>query len=410
MEMNKLWVRIQHLPGEGNNKDVRKRRERERNDLRILVGTNLIRLSQLENVTSKIYGEIILERILEHIVTCGDPLSQAYLMDCLVQAFPDEYHIETLSILLNVCPRLRDKVNIRTILQGLMDRLANYLADEELLDESDTNQVKQAMANDAFGMFEDCVQKVYNARGPKLTSKEVIRLQTALLKFSVKCYPDHMEQVARCLGVCVSALRQANASYEIPEGTVATVPHDKIVIGTLDDVAVAELEKMLSIPLEKLALKCLQLEHYSDLIGFLPRANHRQVAMTLLQAVDKVGTAPQSVKELEELFAVIQPLIRDEQNPQHSMPPMHQPNVAHTANLMANLGVGGGAGPPGVQQGVVAVYPNNPEQIKMIEMENSLVCKLVHLMNHEDTDFVFEMLSVARKHISEGEPHRKGQG
>ena len=48
MEMNKLWVRLQHLPGEGRNKDVKKRRERERNDLRILVGTNLVRLSQLE--------------------------------------------------------------------------------------------------------------------------------------------------------------------------------------------------------------------------------------------------------------------------------------------------------------------------------------------------------------------------
>jgi vacuolar protein sorting-associated protein 35 len=107
--------------------------------LRILVGTNLVRLSQLEAVTSKIYGEVILPRILDHIVAAGDPLSQAYLMDCLVQVFPDEYHIETLPILLNVCPRLRDKVNIRTILQGLMDRLANYLADEELLDESDTN-------------------------------------------------------------------------------------------------------------------------------------------------------------------------------------------------------------------------------------------------------------------------------
>ena len=219
MEMNKLWVRIQHLPGEGKNRDVRKRRERERNDLRILVGTNLVRLSQLECVTSKIYGEVILSQVLDHIVTTGDPLSQAYLMDCLVQVFPDEYHIETMPILLNVCPRLRDKVNIRTILQGLMDRLANYLAEEELLDESDTNQVKKALARDSFGLFDECVQKVYNARGPKLTSKEVIRLQTALLQFSIKCYPGHLEQVSRCIHVCVSALRQANASYEAFEGS-----------------------------------------------------------------------------------------------------------------------------------------------------------------------------------------------
>ena len=398
MEMNKLWVRIQHLPGEGKNKDVRKRRERERNELRILVGTNLVRLSQLEHVTSKIYGEVILNQILDHIVTCGDPLSQAYLMDCLVQAFPDEYHIETLPILLNVCPRLRDKVNIRTILQGLMDRLANYLADEELLnDESDTNQVKKQLARDSFGMFDDCVQKVYNARGPKLTSREVIRLQTALLQFSVRCYPEDMQQVARCLGVCVAALRQANASYEIEEGTVATVPHDKIVIQSLDEVAVAELEKLLSIPLQKLALKCLELDHYGDLIGFLPWENRRQVAITLLNAVEEEEAPPTSVQELEELFHVIEPLVRDESKA-HAAVAAHQPSSM--THLMANLGVSDGTTPASNS------LHTDPERLQRIQMENGLVCKLVHLLQHGDTDVLYELYSVARTHVSQGEQDR----
>lgn len=405
MEMNKLWVRIQHLPGEGNDKDVRKRRERERNDLRILVGTNLVRLSQLENITSKIYGEVILNQILDHIVTCGDPLSQAYLMDCLVQAFPDEYHIETLPILLNVCPRLRDKVNIRTILQGLMDRLANYLADEELLDESDTNEVKKELARDSFGMFEECVQKVYNARGPKLTAREVIRLQTALLTFSVRCYPGHTEQVARCLGSCVAALRQANASYEMTEGTVIDMPQDKIMVKALDEVSVAELEKLLSIPLEKLALKCLRLEHYGELISFLPWANRRQVAIALLEAVDNMGTTPESVDELEQLFQVIQPLVRDEasQTPT-GMPNQYQADMTRATNLMANLGVSPNQpvyGMPGVSLG--------PEHLKQVQMENALVCKLVHLIDNENTDHVYEQLCVARKHLEGGERYRQSE-
>ncbi len=44
--MNKLWVRMQH---QGHSRE-RERKERERMELRILVGTNLVRLSQLENV------------------------------------------------------------------------------------------------------------------------------------------------------------------------------------------------------------------------------------------------------------------------------------------------------------------------------------------------------------------------
>jgi Vacuolar protein sorting-associated protein 35 len=380
MEMNKLWVRIQHLPGEGNNKDVRKRRERERNDLRILVGTNLVRLSQLECVTSQIYGEAILPRILDHIVTTGDPLSQAYLMDCLVQVFPDEYHIETLPILLNVCPRLRDKVNIRTILQGLMDRLAKYLAEEELLDECDTNQVKKVSTGDSFNLFDECVQKVFNARGPRLTHREVIRLQTALLQFSIKCFPGSMEQVSHCISNCVAGLRQASAYHDVvPVGTTQST---KMV----DDASVVELEKLLSIPLDSLALKVLELEQYSHLIGFLPWVNRREVAITMLKAVENSGPVPMAVKDLEQLFKVIEPLIRDE-----------------LVGTSVNVPSGSINGQQIHQQygSGMAPHTHNMDltQLQKTQEENVHVSKLIHSIDHEHTDIVYEMLQVARNQI-----------
>ena len=52
--MNKLWVRMQH---QGHSRD-REKRERERQELRILVGTNLVRLSQLECVDVEIYKRV----------------------------------------------------------------------------------------------------------------------------------------------------------------------------------------------------------------------------------------------------------------------------------------------------------------------------------------------------------------
>jgi hypothetical protein len=53
--MNKLWVRLQH---QGHSRD-REKREAERKELRILVGTNLVRLSQLEGVDLKVYQKVI---------------------------------------------------------------------------------------------------------------------------------------------------------------------------------------------------------------------------------------------------------------------------------------------------------------------------------------------------------------
>lgn len=53
-EMNKLWVRMQH---QGHSRD-RERRENERRELRILVGTNLVRLSQLECIDVEKFKQV----------------------------------------------------------------------------------------------------------------------------------------------------------------------------------------------------------------------------------------------------------------------------------------------------------------------------------------------------------------
>ncbi|XP_031328219.1 vacuolar protein sorting-associated protein 35-like isoform X1 [Photinus pyralis] len=62
-EMNKLWVRMQH---QGHSRE-KQNREKEREELRILVGTNLVRLSQLESVTMEKYQKIVLPGILEQV-------------------------------------------------------------------------------------------------------------------------------------------------------------------------------------------------------------------------------------------------------------------------------------------------------------------------------------------------------
>jgi len=71
-EMNRLWVRLQHLSG---HKD-REQRELERNELRVTVGENIIRLSNLNGVTFEVYKETVLPRILEIVVVCKDTMAQ----------------------------------------------------------------------------------------------------------------------------------------------------------------------------------------------------------------------------------------------------------------------------------------------------------------------------------------------
>ena len=44
-------------------------------ELRILVGTNLVRLSQLESVNVDVYKKSVLPGLLEQVVSCRDPIA-----------------------------------------------------------------------------------------------------------------------------------------------------------------------------------------------------------------------------------------------------------------------------------------------------------------------------------------------
>lgn len=126
IEMNKLWVRLQH---QGHSRD-REKREMERRELRILVGTNLVRLSSLDGVDLDMYQRIILPHILEQIVNCRDVIAQEYLMEVVIQVFTDEFHLYSLGPFLSATAQLQPSVNIKQIVIALIDRLAAYAARE----------------------------------------------------------------------------------------------------------------------------------------------------------------------------------------------------------------------------------------------------------------------------------------
>ena len=86
-EMNKLWIRMQ-------GSKEKSKRERERLDLKVTIGENVTRLSNLEGVTLENYKTKVLPKLLElvievfiilfKIVASKDPISQGYLVDCII--------------------------------------------------------------------------------------------------------------------------------------------------------------------------------------------------------------------------------------------------------------------------------------------------------------------------------------
>eukprot|EP01047_Picozoa_sp_COSAG01_P035915 COSAG01_NODE_2781_length_7087_cov_36.916428_2_plen_462_part_00 len=204
-EMNKLWVRMQH---QGPIRE-KERRERERQELRILVGTNLVRLSQLEGVDTELYSTVVLPRVLEQVVNCKDPIAQEYLMEIIIQVFPDEYHLRTLNDFLTTIESLHGSVNVQTILTSLMSRIANYSKEEGTEIPEEVN---------GFAIFSAHVKKAVQRQSIGLDG--VLALQTSLTLLARSCYPTTLSFVDEALGSCVEELETVEDSTQYGEEIV----------------------------------------------------------------------------------------------------------------------------------------------------------------------------------------------
>ncbi|KAL7553060.1 hypothetical protein ACHAWF_016309 [Thalassiosira exigua] len=422
LEMNRMWICIQHMPGE-RTKEVRRRRERERNDLRILVGSNLNRLSQLEGVTAHEYGSKILPRILEEVASCRDPLAQAYLMDCVVQAFPDEFHLETLEVFLGVCPRLREKVNVRTILNNMMERLLHYYKEETLSNgEADDKDVKRTMALNSFDAFEACVKRCFEARGSGMPPKDIVRLQGCLLRYALAIAPRDSDLVGRCISQCakaLGALQEQKRAAMMGQGIVMGGGTKKSMEIDMEEVATTELEKLLSVPLESMGLRVLNMPDFAMLLAFLPWENRKKVATSMAKSIVTGGEDKRvkDVNELEQLFSILSPLLRDEGMAAPIAYDTHDAHaggslISRTANLMGTLGInaspehddlfGGHGAAGGAMMQHAQSFGGDAQKIARFREEQVLVAKLVHVLVNEDTDLAYQMLVVVRRHVQLG--------
>ncbi|GAV56721.1 Vps35 domain-containing protein [Cephalotus follicularis] len=280
-EMNKLWVRMRPQ-GPGR---VREEQEKERSELRDLVGKNLHVLSQIEGVDLEMYKDSVLPRILEQVVNCRDDLAQYYLMDCIIQVFPDEYHLQTLETLLGACPQLQPTVDIKTVLSQLMERLSNYAASSE-------DVIPEFLQVEAFSKLSNAIGKVIEAQ-VDMPAFGAISLHVSLLTFTLRVHPDRLDYVDQVLGACVKKL--------------SSKPRIE------DSRATKQIVTLLSAPLEKYnaTVTALTLSNYPCVMDFLDNRTNKVMAMVIIQNIMKNNTWVSTTDQVDVLFELIKGLIKD---------------------------------------------------------------------------------------------------
>eukprot|EP01029_Cantina_marsupialis_P006693 TRINITY_DN17390_c0_g1_i1.p1 TRINITY_DN17390_c0_g1~~TRINITY_DN17390_c0_g1_i1.p1 ORF type:complete len:786 (-),score=218.96 TRINITY_DN17390_c0_g1_i1:188-2500(-) len=329
-EMTRLWVRMQKKGGKG-----RKRREKERRELRLLIGNNLVRLSKLEGMNLEIYKKNVLPQILEEVVNCEDRIAQEYLMESIVQVFPNEFHVWTLDAFLNACVDLQHGIDINEIFCIFMGRLAEHVLQGE-------GSIPEAVK--AFQLFFEYTSRIIESRSD-MPFTDVLSLQISLMNFCLSIYPHRLDYVDRVLGFCLELFRKT------------TEPQD-------DDVYVL-VTRVMTIPIEPLAIKILKLANFPDLLALLPGLSRKEVAIKLLKAILLEAEPLTSPEMVAQFLGLISPLIRDEEG-----------------------------------------IPDSDQDEEAFEEEQQLVASHIHLIQNEDTDTHFRMLGTARKFFGHGGARR----
>lgn len=186
IEMNKLWVRWQH---QGHSSEYHKRLE-ERKQLQVLVGSNLVRLSQLDNVDRLCYKQNILPAVLEQIVKCRDVIAQEYLLDVIIQVFPDEFHLITMDEFFNATLRLDPEVNVGNIVLSLVNRLIGFKTREP-------EYVSKVVASDSVDIFDKMISFIdkISELKPDMTASEYCTILEGLCKLTISYYPEKYANV-----------------------------------------------------------------------------------------------------------------------------------------------------------------------------------------------------------------------
>eukprot|EP00126_Sphaerothecum_destruens_P006463 Sdes_comp19368_c0_seq1m10621 len=340
-EMNKLWVRMQH---QGHSKD-RSRREKEREELKVLVGTNLVRISALEGVTVDVYCSVILPRIFEQVVMCKDGIAQEYLMECVIQVFPDEFHLRSLNLFLECCGKLAPQVTLKRIIGSLIERFSQYAS------RKDAAGIPADL--DLFHIFSAQIRLLTSAR-PDMPAPHVVSLQCSLVHLGLQCYPERFREYV-------------GQGLENIYGYFSGVAVSNVDVQAA--ACVKELMKLVKIPVDHPAVSegdlkgLFGLKSFTLVLLLFGYESRKSLAIYIAEAFLLKRQLISTPNEVAALFEILSPLIRDQED---------------------------------------QTTPTEQFELETVMLEQGIISRILHSIQNPLCDVQYQNLCVARKYFGCG--------
>ena len=290
-EMNGLWIRITKnnsiISGEEDVDVVSSLKEREQ--LKILIGENITRLSSLNCVNVELYQKKVLPKIIEILLESKDSLSQQYLLECVVHAFPDEHNIACMNMLLDTCSKLQSNVDVKSIFISLMQKLAKYV--ENSKDEKNIIDSTQKI----FNIVKGNINKIMNESNANMDVNKLIELQVAFLNFTIKCCPEkeRLDSVNNILIDCVNLLSKNKAEI---------ISNDTIKL----------IGRLLSVPLES-NMSIFSMGTFPELMRYLDYASRATLSLRIIDSLVNQSSLVKldNSERVSALMDFIRPLLED---------------------------------------------------------------------------------------------------
>ena len=357
-EMNRLWIRLSSGVGGGE----KMRREKERDELKILIGESMNKLSSLENLNLDIYEINILPKLLSILLSSKDKMCQQYLMECIIHAFPDSYNVKCMEKILEATSNLEKGVDIGIIFVALMQKLGNYFGR--------MNKEKNNMSEDNKQIFETA-QNIYpsllknfngymkqNLNKKDLRNSEelnrLLNLITSFMQFSIQCSPEEQkfDSIDKIFSLALELVNRHK--------------------NKINEDCVNKIGSILTEPLHN-GINIFRMNDFLPLMNFLNYQNKKRLGLNLIEALvedtNKENPMLEKINSLDSLDKVlkfIQPLL---------------------GNSRDNY--------------------EEEEEDYIYEHEQTIVSKLVHIIRTNNPEIIYKILNDLKNIFAHGGQERR---
>ena len=291
-EMNRLWIRIS-ADKVGPEKILR---NKERVELKILVGESINRLSSLDGLTIDLYEKEILPKLVQIILDSGDALSQQYLMECIIHAFSDSYNIKCIELILNTLSKLLPEVDIKGLFMSLMEKLEKFITDNSGKDSSEENKKLISSATSVYPIliqYFDRLQKETFILGSEMDICKLFDLNTSFIKFAITCKEnDVLAGINHVLSSTLLCLKQYNR--------------------LLSNDGIKKLNRLLEAPLTS-EYSLFEMTDFLGLAAYLNYFSKKNLCLNIIKSLCKQGSKEKidSIDKIQKILELIKPLLED---------------------------------------------------------------------------------------------------